>query len=95
MKLQIEYKTSNYEDTTLYNIVSNGEVIGYVVDYDDELTDNYGGAYAILKGKFRGTQYPRNKTSLYEILQYLLFELNQIEPDSEITINGFKIEPWD
>lgn len=58
MKLQIEYKTSNYEDTTLYNIVSNGEVIGYVVDYDDELTDNYGGAYAILKGKFRGHNTP-------------------------------------
>lgn len=95
MKIQIKYNTSNYEDTTLYDIVSNGEIIGYAVDYNDELTDNYGGAYAILKGQFKGAQYARNKTDLYEILQYLLFELNQIEPDSEITINGFKVEPWD
>lgn len=95
MRVQIEYNTSNYEGTTIYNIVSNGDVIGYVVDYEDELTDNYGGAYAILKGKFRGSQYARNKTSLNEILQYLLFELDKVEPDSEITINGFKVEPWD
>lgn len=95
MKIQIEYKTSNYEDTTLYDIVSNGEIIGYAVDYNDDLTENYGAAYAILKGKFKGTQYVRNLTTLYEILQYLLFELDQIEPDSEITINGFKVEPWD
>lgn len=95
MKIQIKYNTSNYEDTTLYDIVSNGDVIGYAVEYDDDLTGNYGGAYAILKGKFKGAQYARNRKGLYEILQYLLFELNQIEPDSEITINGFKIGPWD